>query len=122
MPLTKNLMGEGMPGAQAQALGFPGDEVTGLTAAGTTNADALQLTSGISQIATCASGAGVLLPTSGGFMAVINNGANACLVYPRPGGQINNATATSGSYSVAAGKTALFVSAGSARIIATLST
>lgn len=122
MPLTKNLMGEGLPGPLASALGFAGDEVTGLTAAGTTNADALQLVSGVSQIATCASGAGVILPSVGGFKTVINNGSNACLVYPGTGKQINNGTVTTGSYSIAAGKTALFVTAGGVRTIATLST
>lgn len=122
MPLTKNLIGEGMPPQLASALGFAGDEATGLVATGTTSADALQLVSGVNQIATCASGAGVILPTAGGFKTVINNGANACLVYPGTGKQINNATATTGTYSIAAGKTALFVTAGALRTIATLST
>lgn len=121
MPLTSNLMGDGMPGPSARALGFAA-EVTGLTAAGTTSADALQLTGGVNQIATCANGAGVTLPSGTGFAAVINNGANACLVYPGASKQINNGTASTGSYSVAAGKTALFVSAGGSRWIATLST
>lgn len=122
MALAKNLMGLGMPAELSSALGFAGDEVTGLTATGTTSADALQLATGVSQISTCASGAGVILPSQGGMKAVINNGANACLVYPGTGKQINNATASTGSYSIAAGKTALFVTAGYARIIATLST
>jgi hypothetical protein len=121
MALTKSLCGLGLPVYQALALGF-GDEATGLTAAGTTSADALQLTAGVNQISTSASGAGVALPTQGGMVAVINNGANACLVYPGTTGmQINNATATTGSYSVAAGKTAVFIHAGN-RWIATLST
>lgn len=121
MSLAKNLMGLGLPPLQAMALGFGGDEVTGLTAAGTTSADALQLATGVSQIATCGSGAGVTLPSQSSLMAVINNGANACLVYPGSGRQINNGTVSTGSYSVAAGKTAFFITAG-LRVIATLST
>lgn len=121
MSLQKNLMGDGMPGPLARALGFA-DESTGLTSTGTTVADALQLTGGVNQIATCNSGTGVILPSQGGIAAVINNGSNACLVYPGTAKQINNGTATTGTYSVANGKTALFVSAGASRWIATLST
>lgn len=121
MALSKNLSGLGLAPILAQALGFQGEEATGLVAAGTTSADALQLATGVSQIATCGSGAGVTLPSQGGLAAVINNGANACLVYPGSGKQINNGTASTGSYSVANGKTALFISAG-LRWIATLST
>lgn len=121
MSLQKNLMGHGLPGPLAQALGFA-DEVTSLAAAGTTNADATQLTGGVNQLATCASNAGVILPSGTGMAAVINNGVGTCLVYPGTAKQINNGTATTGGYSVAAGKTALFVSAGGSRWIATLST
>lgn len=121
MSLQKNLMGHGLPGPLAQALGFS-DEVTGLTATGTTVADALQLNGGVNQLSTCASNAGVILPSATGMAAVINNGVGTCLVYPGTAKQINNGTATTGTYGIAAGKTAMFVSAGASRWIATLST
>jgi hypothetical protein len=123
MPLSSDLMGVGMPPAQAVQLGF-GSTATGLVAAGTSSSDALQLTAGVNVFATVASGAGAKLPSdpSVGMVAVINGGANALLVYPgQTGGQVNDATATTGSYSVANAKTALFVRAG-LRWIATLST
>ncbi len=124
MALTKNLLGLGMPPHLANALGFGGDpaEASGLVAAGTTSADALQLTTGINILATVASGAGVTLPAGVGMCAVINGGANAVLCYPGTGKQINNGTVTTGTYSVANGKTAIFITAGGARWIATLST
>jgi hypothetical protein len=112
-------MGVGVPAVQATRLGFA-DEATGLTAAGTTNADAFQCTGGVNQFSTVTSGAGCILP-SAALSAVINNGANAILCYPGTGKQINNGTVTTGSYSVAAGKTAFFITAG-LRTIATLST
>lgn len=121
MALTKSLMGLGMEANKASSLGFIGDEATSLTATGTTSSDALQLTSGINQFGTVASGTGCILPSQGGMAAVINNGANALLVYPGTGRQINNGTATTGSYSVANGKTAIFIHAG-LRWLATLST
>lgn len=121
MALTANLMGNGMPSGQARALGFS-TEVTGLTATGTTSADALQLTGGVNQFDTVASGTGCILASDTGLQAVINNGANAILCYPGTGKKINNGTATTGSYSVANGKTALFITAGGLRFIATLST
>lgn len=123
MALTSSLMGVGMPAPQANLLGF-GSTATGLTGAGTTSADALQLTAGVNVFSTVGAGSGAKLPSDPlvGMVAVINGGANALLVYPgETGGQINNETATTGSYSVANAKTALFVRAG-LRWIATLST
>ena len=123
MALTSALMGLGMPSQHANLLGF-GTTATGLVGAGTTNADALQMAAGVNIFATVASGAGAKLPSDPlvGMVAVINDGANALLVYPgETGGQVNNATATTGSYSVANAKTAVFIRAG-LRWIATLST
>lgn len=123
MALTSSLMGVGMPSAQANLLGF-GSTATGLAAAGSSSSDALQLTAGVNIFATVNSGEGAKLPSDPmvGMVAVINGGSNALLMYPgETGGQINNATATTGSYSVANGKTAVFIRAG-LRWIATLST
>jgi hypothetical protein len=123
MALTSSLMGVGMPSQQASLLGF-GETASGLVGAGSSSSDALQLTAGVNIFATVANGSGAKLPSGPlvGMVAVINGGANALLVYPgETGGQINNATATTGSYSVANGKTAVFIRAG-LRWIATLST
>jgi hypothetical protein len=122
MANSSELMGLGTPPLVAQMLGF--GTVSGtLTAAGTTSADALQLTNGVNLFGTVASGAGAKLPPASGAgpVAVINGGANAVLMYPATGEQINNGTATTGTYSVANAKTAIFFPAGN-RWIATLST
>lgn len=121
MAQTKSLMQLGMPSNQAADLGFIGTEATGLTATGTTSSDALQLTTGVNVFSTVASGAGAKLCAQGGMHAVVNGGLNALLVYPPTGAQINGGTVTTGSYSVANGKTAIFIKAGS-RYLATLST
>ena len=122
MARSKDLTGLGFPWLQASALGFSG-EATGIVSAGSTYADATQLTAAISVLATVGSGEGVTLPTDPnmGMMAVINGGSNAVLVYPGTGNQVNNATATTSGYSVANGKTAVFFRCGP-RILATLST
>lgn len=98
-----------MPGAVVQ--GLLGTVADGLTAAGSTNADALQLGAAINRSTTTASGTGVKLPlpTPGDRVTVINSGANALLVYPGTGATINALTATSGGFSVAAGGRADFV-------------
>lgn len=121
MALVASLMGVGMPAEHANRLGF-GSEATGLAGTGSASTDALQLTAGVNVFSTVNSGTGATLPSNaGGFVAVINGGSNALLVYPGSGMQINNATVSTGSYSVANGKTAMFVHAGG-RWIATLST
>jgi hypothetical protein len=108
MARDKELMGLGTPGPVAKILGF-GPGATGLVAAGTAQADALALVDGVNVFATVASGAGARLPVAGarGPIAVCNGGANACLVYPATGQNINGGSAN-GSYSVANAKTAIF--------------
>ena len=86
-----------------------------LTAAGTTNANALPLSpdADFHVVGTAAIGSGVRLnPPSGVGDAVLvyNRGANAVLVYPQAGGAINALTATTGGFSVAAGARAVFTS------------
>jgi hypothetical protein len=80
-----------------------------LTAAGTTNADALALSAIINNVTTTASGTGVkLMPAEVGASVVVSNqGANALLVYPFASGQINALTVTTGGFSVGAGKTVI---------------
>jgi len=72
-----------------------------VTAAGTTMATATVLTAQSNVITTCAAGAGVAMPSSGGaFLAEItvrNESANACLLYPHV------ATAAIGGNGIGAG-------------------
>jgi hypothetical protein len=71
-----------------------------ITATGSTQGTAYVLTSDTSTITTCASGAGVVLPTGiGREITVINRGANALLVYPASGYAIDG-TATNAPVSV----------------------
>lgn len=109
MPIPSRLLGSGVS-AQA-ATNTCGDVATGLTATGSTNADALQLSSVINHVGTTASGTGVILPPlePGASVFVINSGANALLVYPGTGFQINALTATTQGFSVAAGGRAQFI-------------
>jgi hypothetical protein len=107
MALPTRLMGSGLP-SQA-AVNVCGDVTTAITAAGTTNADATALNSVINNVTTTASGTGVKLFTAetGAQVVVSNQGANALLVYPAASGQINALTATTGGFSVGAGKTVI---------------
>jgi hypothetical protein len=61
-----------------------GDGVDGLTAVGSTRADALQLTKVYNSVDTAASGTGVLLPPTqmGETIFIANSGAHTIKVYP----------------------------------------
>lgn len=80
------------------------------TAAGTTIADALDLTSLINNITTVASGAGVQLPAVaiGTQVLVRNSGANALLVYPDGAGVKINGGTDGAAVSVAATEVGIF--------------
>jgi hypothetical protein len=121
MSIPSRLLGSGL--SPLAATNICGDVATTLTATGTTNADALALSATINQVSTTAASTGVRLmsPESGSGVVVINSGANALLVYPSTGAQINALTATTGGFSVAAGGRALFVGTGSANWYAILS-
>jgi hypothetical protein len=107
MAIPTRLMGSGLSAAAASNI--CGDVTTGITAAGTTNADATQLNSVINNVTTTAASTGVKLFTAelGSTVVVSNQGANALLVYPAASGQINALTATTGGFSVGAGKTVI---------------
>lgn len=80
---------------------------TGITATGTTQADATELEAEINEVTTVATGAGVRLKEAvpGNFITVRNSdAADALKVYPAVGGQIN-ALGTDTALSVAAGAT-----------------
>lgn len=93
MALIEELMGVGVPGAVATALGYGLEN--GATATGTTQSDAYALTRPVTQFTTVASGTGALLPnaTGKGDYVVTNGGAETLAVYPASGENINGATA-----------------------------
>lgn len=68
---------------------------TGILAAGSTQGTATALTASFNEVATVASGQGVLLPApeAGDFLLVANQGANALNIYPASGHSINNLSA-----------------------------
>lgn len=82
---------------------------TGLVAAGTNQATALQLTSQWNEVDTVASGAGVLLSAyqAGQSQTVFNQGLNPLLVYPAPGAQID-ALGVNVAFSLASGSRITF--------------
>lgn len=121
MAIPSRLMGVGF--SAGAAVNVCGDTADSLTATGTTNADALQLSAAINRVTTTAAGTGVLLPPieQGSGVVVMNSGANALLVYPGTGAAINALTTTTGGFSVAAGGRALFVAVNGTRWGAILS-
>lgn len=72
----------GLSAGTARAIN--GQIATGLTAAGTTISDALDLNSSINVISTAAAGSGVQLPSMmlGDMVEVYNGGTGAMYVYP----------------------------------------
>lgn len=82
---------------------------TGLKATGTNQATALQLSSQWNEVDTVAAGTGVLLSALqvGQSQTAFNGSANALLVYPPPGSQIN-ALGANVAFSLAAGSRATF--------------
>lgn len=70
---------------------WQGGIATGVAAAGTIQSTATPLTAEFNQVSTVGAGSGVILATSIGVPTFIwNDGANALLVYPPSGAQINN--------------------------------
>lgn len=109
MTTIANLMGTSVPAAQAQAT--VGKPALNLTAAGTTQANATQITSDFSVFSTVPASSGARLPVqnaasmtamAGDVYIVVNASATTMLVYPPTGGSFVNAAA---SASLAGGKT-----------------
>lgn len=102
MTITSNLMGTGLSGIAAQQI--TGIVADALTATGTTQATAFLLSSDLSVFATVASGTGCRLRDGGenDQYTIVNDGANALLIYPPLGGTINGG-AVNASISLAAG-------------------
>lgn len=109
MGSVRSMMGAGLSGAAAQAIGA-GSFATGISAAGSDNTDATQLVADFNVVTTVGSGEGVLLPDveAGSDITVINGDTNALLVYPPSGGQINDLTATTAGVTIGAGKAGIF--------------
>jgi hypothetical protein len=121
MAQVQNLMAYGTPPLLAQAI--VGEVANNLTAAGTTQGNALKLSAVTNVVTTAAASTGVQLPSTsqGDGIVVANLGANALLVYPVVGGAIQGGAANAG-FSVAAGKTATFTARdASGNMIAVLS-
>lgn len=91
-----------------------------LTAAGTTQATALALTSDWNDITTTASGMSVLLPalTGGQSVMVANQGLNPLKIYPSSGAQID-ALGSNNPYSLATLKMQIFWFVSSTVILST---
>lgn len=107
MPSKSALMAGGMPGAQANRLGFD-DPSAALTATGSVQGDALALAGDYLVFGTVAASTGAILPASSGQFIVVNAGANALKIYPPVGLAINGGTVNV-AFSVTNGKTALFI-------------
>ena len=84
------LFGSGLPGLTVQALCQ--DVNASVTAAGTNQSTATELTNAVNYITTVAAGTGVVLYsglTAGDSQLIYNAGANPLLIYPFSGAQIN---------------------------------
>ena len=101
MALAKNIMQGGVSAGNAKAIN--GSIATGLTAAGTTISDALDLSADTNIIATCASGAGVQVFAAeiGDSQEIYNGGANSCKVYPDSASTQFNGLSAGGSFLLA---------------------
>lgn len=94
MALAKEMMGGGLSAGQAKAIN--GQTASAVSAAGTTQATATALNAGNNVITTCASGAGVVLPScevADEIFVWNGQGTNTLLVYPDSGSTINQLSA-----------------------------
>lgn len=93
---------DGEPIRYQQLLSVNGLKLTvgaALTAAGSSQSDALQLTATVNQITTAAASTGAKLyaaPVAGDVQIVYNGGANQIRVYPQTSGTINQLSANTG--------------------------
>lgn len=100
MGLAARMMGGGLSAGQAKAIN--GDVNSAVSAAGTSQTDATQLTASINVVTTAAASSGVKLLSCdvGDTQDILNLGANAVTVYPDSGSRIN-AIATNGGFTLA---------------------
>lgn len=120
-----------MIGAKVFAAGLPiplmesmcKDAGTSVSAAGTTQGTATELTAADSEITTAAAGSGVILNSNlsaGDQQTAFNAGANAVKVYP-PSGMKINALATNAAMLLATNTGCLFKCVSSTRVFGVLS-
>jgi hypothetical protein len=123
MALTKEMISAGVQSHRASAI--TGTVRTGLTAAGTTIADAAAIPAAVNVFGTVAASTGAILPRGdiGDCVTVRNGGANALLVYPPSATGVINALSAGAGFSMATGKNCDFrcVSADGLTWIAVLS-
>lgn len=107
MATALELMGLGVPGAAAGAIGQ--STIGTLAATGSDQAGAAPLVSAITRMTTANAG-GALLPAAGSkpVFVIYNNSGNTVTVYPNGSETINNTT----SFSLANGKVGAFYPAG----------
>jgi len=105
MTIPSRVLGAGASSLMTVAI--CGDGVDGLTAVGSTRANALQLTKIYNSIDTAASGTGVLLPPTqmGETIFIANSGAQTVKVYPYESATTINQTT---SASIAKDHTSIF--------------
>lgn len=102
MAIPSRLTGSGLAGQAASNI--CGDVGNSLTAAGSAQTDALQLSAAINVVGTTAASTGVRLPPPelGACIVVKNLGASTLSVYPTTGGIIN-ALAANAAFTIATG-------------------
>lgn len=110
MSLPSKLMGAHLSPLAAKEV--IGDAGIGLTAAGTTQTDALQLSASINTVSTAAASTGVKLPRceAGGMIVVNNQGAQTLAVYPYETSGVTVDSTTSAS--IATSRAAVFFGTG----------
>ena len=96
MAIATDIMKAGVSAGMAR--GINGQVQSTVTAAGTTQGGAFDLTASINVITTAAASSGVQLPDSeiGDEVEILNLGANAVTVYPPSGARINALSANAG--------------------------
>ena len=115
------VMGSGMPGLTITAV--CSDTATALSAAGTTQGTATELTAADSEITTVGSGSGVVLSSKlapGDEQTVYNAGANPLKVYP-PSGMKINSLAANASMTLATNTACFYKCLSTTRVMAVLS-
>lgn len=109
--------------AQPTVAAICADTATAVSAAGTTQGTATELTAADNEITTVAAGAGVILSSKlapGDEQTIFNAGANAVKVYPTSGMKIN-ALAANASMSLATNTGCIFKCISTTRVFGVLS-
>jgi len=95
--LSYKAFGAGLPGLVVQAISQ--DVATAISAAGTTQGTATELTAHVNVVSTVASGAGVILYSKSvpvDSQVIFNAGANELIVYPVSSAKINSLPVNTG--------------------------